>query len=147
MGSTWGVWTWGTSCEDHTTSDSRTGRTISMSSGFYFDVAITNAFILHSFDVTSSPLDHKSFRLKLAEQLIGDYMSRKKPGRPRKRSRPTPHLPTHSKSRRCTYCRDMRSPPRRKESAWMCTACEGDPQLCLTGKEDGSDCFRLWHGL
>ena len=114
---------------------------------YLFDVAITNAFILHSFDVSSSQLDHKSFRLTLAEQLIGDYMSRKKPGRPRKRPRPTPHLPTHSKSRRCVYCRDMRSPACRKESVWVCTACEGHPQLCLTGREDGSDCFRLWHGL
>ena len=36
---------------------------------FSFDVSITNAFILHSFDVSSSQLDHKSFRLELAEQL------------------------------------------------------------------------------
>ena len=114
---------------------------------FLFDVAITNSYILHSFDVSSSQVDHKAFRLKLAEQLIGDCMSRKSLGRPRKRPRPTPHLPTHSKSRRCVYCRDKRSPPRRKESVWVCTACEGHPQLCLTGRDDGSDCFRLWHGL
>ena len=105
---------------------------------FSFDVSVTNAFILHSFDVSSSQLDHKSFRLELAEQLIGDYLSRKKPGRPRKHPQPTPHLPTHSKSRRCVYCRDKRSPPRRKESVWMC---EGHPQLCLTGRDDGSDCL------
>ena len=112
---------------------------------FLFDVSITNAYILHSYDVTTTALDHKSFRMMLAKQLIGDYMSRKRPGRPRKRSRPTPHLPSHSKSRRCVYCRDVRSPPRRKESVWICTACEGHPQLCLTGRDDGSDCFRLWH--
>ncbi|MCG8622746.1 MAG: hypothetical protein MJE68_12220 [Proteobacteria bacterium] len=61
-------------------------------------------------------MDHKPFRMMLAKQLIGDYMSRKRPGRPQKRSRPTPHLPSHSKSKRCVYCRDVRSPPRRKES-------------------------------
>ena len=27
----------------------------------------------------------------------------------------------------------------------MCTACDGQPTLCLSGKSDGSDCFRLWH--
>ena len=112
---------------------------------FLFDVAITNAFILHSFDVSTSEMDHKSFRLILAQKLIGDYLTRKRPGRPRKRPRPTPHLPSHSKSRRCVYCRDVRSPPQRKESVWTCTACDGHPQLCLTGREDGSDCFRLWH--
>ena len=113
---------------------------------FSFDVSTTNAYILRSFDVVTSDMDHKTFRLTLAKQLIGDYMTRKKPGRPRKQPRPTPHLPSHSKSRRCVYCRDIRSPPRRKESVWVCTACEDHPQLCLTGRDDGSDCFRLWHG-
>ncbi|MCG8622585.1 MAG: hypothetical protein MJE68_11395, partial [Proteobacteria bacterium] len=81
----------------------------------------------------------------LVKQLIGDYMSRKRPGRPRKRSRPIPHLPFHSKSRRCVYCKYYFPSPRRKESVWICTACEGHPQLCLTSRNDGSDCFRLWH--
>ena len=101
---------------------------------------------------TGTPMTQKQFRVKLAEQLIGDYCSRKRAGRPRKRPCPpnnTPtsitHLPSHSKSTRCVYCRDVRSPPRRKESVWVCTVCEGHPSFCLTGKEDGSDCFRLWH--
>ena len=120
---------------------------------YLFDVAITNARILHSFDVQSgAQMDHKHFRLKLAEQLIGSYMSRKRVGRPRKRpSQPsndisTDHFPTHSaKKSRCVYCRDVRSQSRRKESVWMCATCDGQPTLCLTGKNDGSDCFRLWH--
>ena len=42
-----------------------------------FDVSITNAFILHSYDVRSSPpMDQKHFRLMLAEQLIGSYQRR-----------------------------------------------------------------------
>ena len=59
---------------------------------FLFDVATTNAFILHShFSVTTgTPMTLKQFRVKLAEQLIGSYMSRKRAGRPRKR--PCPHL-------------------------------------------------------
>ena len=120
---------------------------------FLLDVSITNGFILHSFDVRSGPpMDQKHFRLRLAEQLIGTYMSRKRAGRPRKRPRPpssssipTEHFPTHSTKRRCVYCRDIRSQPRRKESVWVCMACEGEPTLCMTGTNDENDCFRLWH--
>lgn len=114
---------------------------------FLFDVAITNAFILHDFDVTTSPMDHKLFQMMLdaGETTHWGLHESKKPGRPRKHPRPTPHLLSHSKSRRCVYCRDFRSPSWRKESVWVCTACEGHPQLCLTGRDDGSDCFRLWH--
>ena len=123
--------------------------------GFLFDAAITNAYILHSrFDVRSDkPMDHKSFRLRLAEQLIGDYKSRKRAGRPRKRPHPsntctaTPiHLPSHGPSKR-VYCKQNRAPPRRKETVWFCNACDGHPSLCLTRRDDGSDCFRLWHQL
>ena len=70
---------------------------------FLLDVSITNAFILHSFVVRSGPpMDQKHFHLRLAEQLIGTYMSRKRAGRPRKRSHPpsssipTEYFPTHS---------------------------------------------------
>ena len=123
--------------------------------GFLLDVAITNAYILHSrFDAPSDILDHKSFRMLLAEQLIGNYKSRKRPGRPRKRPHPTntctttlTHLPTHSSSKRCVYCQTKRTPPRRKETVWICNACDGHPSLCLTGRGDSSDCFRLWHQL
>ena len=98
-------------------------------------------------------MDQKHFRLMLAEQLIGTYMSRKRAGRPRKRlcppssssSIPTEHFPTHSAKHRCVYCRDIRSQPRRKESVWVCTTCEGEPTLCMTGTNDENDCFRLWH--
>ena len=106
---------------------------------FLFDVAITNSYIVRLYDVTTAAMDHKSFRMMLAKQLIGDYMSHKRPGRPRKRSRPTPHLPSHSKSKRCVYFWDVHSPPGRKESVCICTACEGHPQLCLTGRDNGSD--------
>ena len=48
---------------------------------FMFDVAITNAHILQSYDVsTAGASDLKRFRMKLAEQLIGTYMSRKRAG-------------------------------------------------------------------
>ena len=116
---------------------------------FMFDVSVTNSFILTKFYVvTGTPMTLKQFRVKLAEQLIGNYCSRKTAGRPRKRpSPPISTTQTHSKSTRCVYCRDHRTPPQRKESVWICTACKGHPSLCLTGRQDGSDCFRLWHGL
>ena len=118
---------------------------------FLLDVSIINAMILRSYDVCP-PMDQKHFWLMLAEQLVGTYVSRKHAGRPRKRpplppssSIPTEHFPTHSIKRRCVYCRDVRSQPRRKESVWMCQGCEGQPTLCMTGKNDENDCFRLWH--
>ena len=119
---------------------------------FLLDTAITNAYLLSSFDVkTDLPMDHKRFRMRLAEQLIGNYMTRKRVGRPRKCPCPTPtnthtdHLPSHSASKRCVYCQKIRSPPRRKETVWICPTCEGNPSLCLTGRDDGSNCYRLWH--
>ena len=46
-----------------------------------FDVAVN---YLHAYDVLSgTPLDHKHFRLKLAEQLIGNYHTRKCAGYPK----------------------------------------------------------------
>ena len=57
---------------------------------FLLDTAITNAYILSSFDVkTELPMDHKRFRMRLAEQLIGNYMTRKLVGR--LESVPAPH--------------------------------------------------------
>ena len=118
---------------------------------FLFDVSVTNALILHSFGVHSgAAMEQKQFRLTLADQLIGTYQSRKRAGRPRKRHRrstgiPTEHFPTHSLKGRCTYCRDVRSQSRRKETRWVCAECDDHPHLCLTGRNDGSDCFRLWH--
>lgn len=121
---------------------------------FLFHVAITNVFTLQSYMVsTTPPLELKKFRMRLAEQLIGRYMSRKRSGRPRKCLCPSStsttltntHLPSHSFSQRCVYCRVVRCRPRRKESVWTCMACDGHPSLCLTGKQDSSDCFSLWH--
>ena len=136
---------------------------------FLFDVAITNSYILSLFAPTIMPLSHqrlKMFRLQLAEQLVGDYNTRKRLGCPRsKPSHPPPaipcqhddgprpsqlsrtslHLPSHmQKKRRCVYCQNYRDPPQRHDILY-CKDCPGQPSLCLTGNEDGSDCFRLWH--
>ena len=111
---------------------------------FLFDVSTTNAYILY-FDVrTGTPMTFKQLRMKLAEQLIGTYKSRKGIGRPRKcpcpTSNPNPtsqtaHLPTHSSSSvRCVHCRQVRSPPRKKHTVWVCAQCEGNPPLSHSKK-------------
>ena len=135
---------------------------------FLFDVAITNSYILSLFAPTSMPLSQqrlKAYRLKLADQLVGTYNSRKRLGRPPTTSaHPPPSLPSthdppppqasrtalhlpsnHHERRRCVYCSQYRNPPQRHNVVWFCKECPGMPPLCLTGKEDGTDCFRLWH--
>jgi len=64
---------------------------------FLVDVIITNAYILSHYSlVTSSMRSLKSFQLTLATQLIGNYCTRKRAGRPRStRSMPHPPAPRH----------------------------------------------------
>ena len=124
---------------------------------FIFDVCITNSFILSKFcNSTSQPTKEdsrlKTFRAHLAESLIGSYTSRQCAGRPRSQGvvEPSPveatfHSPCHHYSKRCVYCHKIRDPPCRRESVWQCKLCKGEPTLCLTGREDGSDCWSLWH--
>ena len=59
---------------------------------FAFDTAITNAFILSQYSVTTVSQMHlllKNFRLRLAERLIGNYCSRKRAGQPHSSSVPS----------------------------------------------------------
>ena len=131
---------------------------------FAIDASITNSFILSLFSPTTMLLTHqrqKSFRLTLAEQLVGSYNSRKQLGRPQSSQAHAPltmaspstsscrtplHLPSRLQGRRrCAYCAECRQPPRRRDVLWCCKACTFEPPLCLTGTEDGSDCFSLWH--
>ena len=92
------------------------------------------------------------FREKLAWSLIGSYNSRQRAGRHRcsgvQQPTPTPisfHSSHHHQRQRCVYCRHYHHPPCRRESVWQYLVCEGSPTLCLTGKDDGSDCWALWH--
>ena len=138
---------------------------------FMFNVAITNAYILSAFVPTTlaslSSNTLKNFRLNLASKLIGTYSSRKRavqPGSCFITPNPPPllplsddcgplcsqiarihlHLPSHG-PKRCVFCQQYRTPAIRKESVWHCRECPGQPTLCLTGKADGTDCFRVWH--
>ena len=131
---------------------------------FLLDVAITNAYILSFYSPTQTTHTSqrlKAFRLRLAEQLIGNYCSRRRSDRPApspsvttptisgalptQATRTALHLPSYQERRQCVYCSQYRTPPQRRRVVWYCTECAGKPALCLTGKEDGSDCFRIWH--
>ena len=99
---------------------------------FLFDVAITNAYILSQYRVTTTSATSantlKIFRLNLSSSLIGDYNSRKRIGRPHSITHLSPslpppdcggpppsqspraqlHLPSHSHGKRCVYCQKHR---------------------------------------
>ena len=123
---------------------------------FIFDVSITNAFILSKLcnrpRTTHDEGRLKAFRVSLAESLIGSYNSRQRDRRQssvrvrQPTTAPTQfHSPHHHARQRCAYCRYCRDPPCRRESVWQCLQCEGCPTLCLTGRDDGTDCWALWH--
>ena len=82
---------------------------------FLTDVAITNSFILYKkFSTSPSIKSVKEFRLKLAKQLIGNYSSRKLPGRCSHtiQTLPLSHFPTKNqqgKRGRCKRCQPQRT--------------------------------------
>ena len=118
---------------------------------FLFDVAVTNSYILYK---NYSP-DHtikriKDFRLKLATHLIGDYCSRRRPGRNSSAIvlLPLQHFsiklsneshPTKKQRGRCAHCSKSHQ---RTDTSWFCREC--DVWLCHSG-DPSSDCFLLWH--
>ncbi len=117
---------------------------------FLFDVAITNAFILQKhFCSGSTHKSIKTFRLHLAQELIGEYCSRRRLGRTPSVVRPIPlrHFPlklandaAKFKRGRCAHCTTTLH--RRTDSSWFCRECA--VWLCHGG-DPASDCFLLWH--
>ena len=157
-----------TSSDNTTESDRSASKTINIFSILY--LIHLSPMLSSNYSPTTLPLtqqQQKAFRLQLVEQLVANYCSRKKPGLPRSSTtlpHPPPalppaddcgplpvqatrtalHLPSHQK-KRCVYCQKYRSPRQSHEVVWFCKECPGQPALCLTGREDGSDCFRIWH--
>ena len=117
---------------------------------FLFDVSITNAFILWKHFSSATGMTLKEFRLHLAEQLIGDYCSRRRAGRGGGAIRPLPlmHFPLKvpddttgaNKRGRCARCLQVRH--KRTDSSWFCREC--NVWLCHSGIPE-TDCFLLWH--
>ena len=115
---------------------------------FVVELASTNAYILCKQHIAST-MSLRDYRLTLAKHLIGEYCSRKQPGRVAAggpTAMPTMHYAikkrTESKKgvSRCKYCS---SKGRKRETVWYCETC--GIHLCHTGENDGSDCFRLYH--
>ena len=121
---------------------------------FLLDVAITNAFILYKHynpHPSKGLLTMKDFRLQLAKELIGNYCSRRVPGRsggathtlqlqhfPLKQSSQPPAK--RSKRGRCAYCSTHLN--KRTDSVWRCSEC--NVWLCHDGNHQ-TDCFYQWH--
>ena len=112
---------------------------------FLFDVSVTNAYILYKHYSTNSEYKTiKEFRMKLANDLIGDYCTRKRPGRVSSSFRLLPllHFPLKSTSRkrgRCTLCCQTE---KRTDTTWQCGEC--GVWLCHSG-DSNTDCFFIWH--
>ena len=112
---------------------------------FLIDIIITNTYILCRHFTDQKVISIKEFRVELAMALIGDYFSRKRPGRPSK-TKPSKkfcqeHFPRHGAQtpHRCHYCQVHKQ--QRKRTLWHCPDC--NLFLCHSGKED--DCFLQYH--
>ena len=109
---------------------------------FLFEVCMANTYILHQNYSGGAKLTLKEFRLEVARGLVGDYNSRKRPGRSSQtptvlpiRHFPVKHLQGEKTVRvRCGLCG--------KQSQWWCQDCQ--LHLCHTGIP-ATDCFMKHH--
>ena len=105
---------------------------------FLFEICILNSSILHRYSpYIGRNLTYLEYRIELAQQLIGNYCSRKRPGCQPSTSAPAPkrisveYFPAKTTKGRCSYCKDRRT-------SWHRNHC--DKRLCHTGLRD-TDCF------
>ena len=89
------------------------------------------------------PLDHVSFHIQLAEQLVGDFCSWKAMGRPSlEQSLTGRHFLEKGASQKCTVCvrtyktKNMKQPM--ASSNW-CHGCQPLVPLCV------DPCNKIWH--
>ena len=140
----------GTSCVGTTAVDQRVENFYKYIYFFLFDVAITNAYILLKSSGSCPFKDLKSFRLRLAKDLIGEYCSCRRKGRRGTVIHPLPFR--HYPIRRDKECEGSRHPRGhcalhhdfhhcRVLTTWFCREC--DEWLCHTG--DANGCFMKWH--
>ena len=111
-----------------------------------FVVCLTNAFVLCCNFTELGISSVKDFHVALAKDLIAEYNSRKKRGRPSITSPPPQRfcninfpVKREKKGHRCHYCSNYLHT--RRETIWYCE--DSNLHLCHTGRED--DCFRLYH--
>ena len=99
------------------------------------DIAVANAWILYLQSANHQRRDQLTFRLQLSEQLIGDFSSRKKRGRPSLEQRlEGKHFLEKGILRKCAVCirtyksKDMK---RRRDSSYWCNDCDPPVPLCV----------------
>ena len=118
---------------------------------FLFDVSITIAFILWKHFSSATGMTLREFRLRLAQQLIGDYCSRRRTGRGGGgaiRPLPLQHFPlevpndTSGTNKRACCARYLQVRHKRTDTSWFCREC--NVWLCHSGIP-ATDCFLLWH--
>ena len=109
---------------------------------FLFEICILYSFVLHHYSpCIGKNLNYLDYRIELAKQLIGNYCSRKRLGRPPSSSVPPPkritlsHFPAKTTKGRCAHCKNGRT-------VWHCGQC--DKRLCHIGIQD-TDCYLKYH--
>lgn len=114
---------------------------------FLFDLAITNAYILHRSCPGVRGMKMKDFRVTLANELIDTFKGKKKAGRPAvlppAKRFCQEHFPIKESGqtrRRCHYCYKYRH--ERHDTPWHCKECQ--LSFCHTGFPD-TDCFLIYH--
>ena len=114
---------------------------------FLFEVSVTNSFILFEMK-NETKMCLKTFREKLALELIGDYCSRQRVGRGGGRYLPQLSVhhfprkkPTSEKGKKRGKCSLCLSKKKRRDTPWYCSNCS--VWLCHTGMND--DCFLKYH--
>ena len=114
---------------------------------FLFDLSISNAYILSQYLPEYHGKQLKSFRVTLAEELIGTCTNRKRIGQPAITAPSVTrvcqlHFPTKAsgKYNPCHYCYKYKDEHR--STVWYCSAC--GHHFCHTGHQD-SDCFCKYH--
>ena len=112
---------------------------------FFFDVSVTNAFILYRIGHPGTKVAVKKFREVLAKQLIGSYCSKHRAGRGNNTitALPLSHFPTKQpggsrKRGKCSLCKERKV---RADTTWFCRDC--GVWLCHPGTP--TDCFLQWH--
>ena len=117
---------------------------------FFYDVTVTNCYVLYKEFAPNPTLTNlKDFRVQLAKEIIGDYCSRRRPGRHSSLLAPlslqhfpvkcSPETPGQRKRGRCARCT---SKYKRCDSQWFCREC--GVWLCHSG-DPQTDCFLQWH--
>lgn len=112
---------------------------------FLVGVALSNSFIVHRHCHPNQKLSLKHFHELVATQLIGNYCTRKKPGRITYPVRslgllhfPQKKIASATKRGRCVLCQEQHH---RVDTSWYC----GDCGVWLCHRGLPSDCFIKYH--